>query len=435
MSNTTLPEMRWHRVWAVGFLVSIAVCGLVHVPVVCAGEGVVAGVAHETFVLPPGVPLAGYSRRHGTSSQGLHDPVGARALVVQDADTTAALVSCDLLIVDERLFKAVRDSLSRHGFPVEGVVLLAGTHTHSGPGAYGTRFVEKLSMGHFDDRVFRALVEAITQAILHAYDRRAPTRVVYATAATHGLVRNRMEPDGPLDTELVVSGWYRLTETVPFAVLVNFAAHPTTLGAWNRLLSADYPGVIVRAVEQQWPASTCLFFAGAVGDQAPVASGDGFERADGLGHALATQVLAVLTEGQPVLPGGVQAQQDTVPLPPAQVRVGRVTLPRWLSRRLVDDDATLSIVEVDPMVFIGVPCDLTAALGESVKAAARAIGRHPMIIGFASDYIGYCVPAALYETVQYESIMAFNGPTTGSLVVTTLTQMLQQLSGSSDGAP
>ena len=48
------------------------------------------------------------------------------------------------------------------------------------------------------------------------------------------------------------------------------------------------------------------------------------------------------------------------------------------------------------------------------------------MIGFASDYIGYCVPEALYRQKQYESSMAFNGPKAGEQVVNQLIRMLNQ---------
>ncbi|TPW18662.1 MAG: hypothetical protein FD126_3366, partial [Elusimicrobia bacterium] len=100
-------------------------------------------------------------------------------------------------------------------------------------------------------------------------------------------------------------------------------------------------------------------------------------------------------------------------------------LPRWAGRRLVDDDATLSVVAVGEIAFVGVPCDLDASLGMRLKQAAQAQGRKPLLIGFASDYIGYCVPEALYRAKRYESSMAFNGPRAGELVVERLIQMMR----------
>lgn len=393
-----------------------------------ASAEVRAGVARETFVLPARVPLAGYSRRDGKPSQGLHDPVGVRALVLQDADTTAALVSCDLLIIDEPLVDAVRQRLLARGWPPDGVLILAATHTHSGPGAYGRRFVEKVSMGHFDPAVFDALAEAITTAVVRARDRLVPVRLAYRTARTEGLVVNRMEEGGMVDADVAVCALYETGNSTPLAVLVSFAAHPTTLGAWNRQLSADYPGVVVREIERRLPSTTCLFFAGAVGDQAPRTSGEGFERSERVGLPLAEQVLALLSPRDAEAPAAVVAAQERLPLPPPRVRLTSwLTLPRVLGGVLVDDDATLSLLAVGDVVVFGVPCDLTAELGEALKEAARARQRLPLIAGFANDYIGYCVPARLYHARRYETAMAFNGPKAGELIVQRLDTMLDKV--------
>ncbi len=393
-----------------------------------AADGVRVGIAKAEFVLPQRVPLAGYSRRTGDPSRGIHDPVGVRALVVEDADTTAALVSSDLLIVDERLFEAVRRRLLAEGIPERLVLLLAATHTHSGPGGYGKKFLEKISMGHFDPRVLDALVETISHAILRAYATRSPARMAHGTLMTQGLVVNRADPDGPVDAEVAVVAFYRPERETPEAVLVGFAAHPTTLGSWNAFLSADYPGVVARELERRFPASTCLFVAGAVGDQAPVKAGVGFERAEWIGQVIAREAEELLRALRPAEIQGVQALQERFFLPPARVRLNRrVGLPRWLSRQLVDDDATLSVVTVGETVFFGVPCDLAAALGQGLKASARARGLEPIVVGFASDYIGYCVSEAQYRTGTYEALMAFNGPATGPLLVERLTQMLSQV--------
>ena len=50
-----------------------------------------------------------------------------------------------------------------------------------------------------------------------------------------------------------------------------------------------------------------------------------------------------------------------------------------------------------------------------------------MVIGFACDYIGYCVPESLYREHQYESSMAFNGPKAGEMVTDRLVRMLDEM--------
>lgn len=416
---------------AITVLMGMASWG-VHDDWVCASE-VLAGVARSEFTLPRHVPLAGYSRRKGRPSTGVHDPVGVRALVLEEGETTAALVSCDLLLIDEHLFDAVRSRLAARGLPSRLVLVLTATHTHSGPGAYGTTFFEKISMGHYDPRVFEQLVDRISQTVLEARAQRGPIRIAYGAMPTEGLVKNRVTPDGRVDAELALCALYRPAAAQPLAVLVNFSAHPTTLGAWNRDLSADYPGVIVEEVERRRPGTMCLFVAGSVGDQAPVKSGSGFERAQVIGQPIAQRVLGWLEQAIPEAPGFFDALQARVMLPPARVRLNaRLALPGWASRRLVDDDATLSAVRVGRVMLLGAPCDLTAELGAQLKAAVRAKGMEPVIMGFASDYIGYCVTDASYATAQYEALMAFNGPQAGTLVVDRLIHMMDDSVGAWD---
>ncbi len=397
------------------------------------GEGrIEAGVARATFTVRPGVPLAGYSRRDGAPSSGQHDPVGVRAVVLEDAEQAVAIVSCDLLIIDEHLASAVATRVAQRSPGRPPLLFLAATHTHSGPGAYGRKFLEKLSMGHYEPAVFDALVEHIADTVLRARASRQPVRLAAGREPTTGLVVNRMDPQGPRDAELIICALYPAQEARPFAVLMNFAAHPTTLGASNMQLSADYPGVLVRQLEARWPSATGLFLAGAVGDQAPVKRGEGFERAEWLGGRLAEQATALLERFEPRAPQRLLARQDTLPLPSAAVRLGRwLTLPRWLGRRLVDDDATLSLVVVGDVALHGLPCDVAAPLGQQLKEHARARGLESLAVSFVNDYIGYCIPEPLYRTNAYEASMAFNGPQAGARLVQRSQEMLDQLLGDS----
>lgn len=392
-----------------------------------AAAEVLVGAASETLQLPARVPLAGYSRRKGKPSLGVHDPLRVRALVFDDGRTTAAIVSCELLMIDESLAAAVRRRLAGHGLGHLQTVL-AATHTHSGPGAYGARFLEKLSMGHFDPAVFEEIVTRIVRSIQRAHEAMAPARLAYQRSATEGLVTNRIEAGGLLEQDVRVVAFYHEREP-PVAVLVSFAAHPTTLGAGNRELSGDYPGVLMREVERRLPQTTCLFFAGPVGDQAPIKQGGGFEPAQRLGQALADHVIGLLAHMRPTAPSALAAAHEVMPLPSAALRIGRLTLPRWLGARFVDDDASLSLLAVGDALWLGVPCDITTLLGRRLDEAAAARGFQPTVVGFANDYIGYCVPRELYEQRQYESAMAFNGPLAGEQVVERLIEMMDRLSG------
>jgi hypothetical protein len=397
-----------------------------------------AGAARRELVPPVRVPLAGYSRRHGQLSTGVALTPSVRALVLRDGQTSVAIVSAELLVIDEALHEAVLRRLPKAEAP--DVVLLAATHTHSGPGAYGRRFAEKISMGHYDPMVFDFLADQIAQAILKAGRRLQPVRVSRTIVAAEGLVNNRVAEDGPIDDRLRVLV-FRAADG-PVAVLANFAAHATTLGASNLQMSGDYPGVLARAVEQRHPATVCLFTAGMVGDQAPAKGGDGVDSTEWIGGQLAERVLRAIEVTSETLAdgssaaaasdaadgfdarGGLRAAQRRLRLPAARVRVGGGSMPRWLGRLLVDDDATLTAVAIGDTVLLGAPCDLTYELGRELADALRAGGREPIVVSFANDYVGYCVSESLYGRDEYEARMAFNGPNAGRMIIDALAELI-----------
>ena len=382
------------------------------------------GTAKRSLVPPVKTPLAGFSRRKGALAEGMLDPVYVRALAWRDKDTTVALASCDLLIIDETLYQAVKARVDAAS-PSPIQLIVASTHTHSGPGAYGHKFLEKISMGHFNQQVFDFLAAQISQAVLDAAAQTQPVTVRYGAGETDGLALNRMSTDGPLDAQVRVVRFDSL-QGKPAALLVNFSAHPTTLGAWNMRMSADYPGVLMRELDARYPGALTVFVAGAVGDQGPAKHGDRYQATEWLGKQLARRVEAVQTDPAPSASDEVRAWQRVERLPPANITYKGKSFPGWLARTLVDDDATLSLATIGRVAFIGAPCDLTSELGERLRKRAEADGFRPVIVGFADDYIGYCMPRVLYESGSYEASMAFNGPDTGELLVQWLSAMLDE---------
>ncbi len=399
-------------------------------PVSARADDLQAGAAFTAFQLPRGTPLAGYSRRKGHPSQGTHDPVGVRALALHGAGASVVIASCDLLMIDEELHDAIVQRAQERGLPADFLVLVAATHTHSGPGAYGRHFGEKISMGHFDPEVQAVIINAAAEAIVNAAAKLQPVRASFSSIETQGLAKNRVQDNGLVDNTLRVAAFYPAGESRdPVAVILNFSAHPTSLGASNMLFSADYPGVARQQIESAFPGAVCLFLAGSVGDQAPIKQGNGFETAERIGSALAVAAKQALAQMQPKSTDALYAVRTVQPLGKPRVRINKTALPGWLSRRLVDDDGTLTAIAIGDIVLAGVPCDWSAELGARVHQAAETAGFHSMVVGFADDYIGYCMSPDVYETGAYEAAMAFNGPNTGVQLADALAAMIRSIAG------
>src|ERR1700694_6224947 len=123
-----------------------------------------AGHAAAIITPPIGTYLEGYFPPDDVS-QGVHDDLHARALVLDDGETAVAIVSCDLMGVDRHLVAEARELASkRTGIPAEHIVI-GGTHTPAGP--VGLAF-------QIDEQLLDVTARHIAGAITTAYKSRRP---------------------------------------------------------------------------------------------------------------------------------------------------------------------------------------------------------------------------------------------------------------------
>lgn len=261
---------------------SMALCSLFLLPVAAWGDELRAGTACRDITPPPGFPLWGYSVRHDLPSQGIHDALAARILVLEVGKTRIAIVSLDLGRAPTRQSMAViREQIkSRAGIDL---ALLVASHTHSGP------VVELDNWPTRANSYVGELEKKIVDGIVSASQEIVPARLGVASRQIP-LNRNRHSrlANAQVDDELVV---VRIETAAgkPLAHLVNFAAHATLRDCRDREISADYPGEMRQLVEKQ-TGVPCLFLQGAAGDLTPKPTRE-LPGAAGFGKALADHVL------------------------------------------------------------------------------------------------------------------------------------------------
>ena len=238
-----------------------------------ARAGLRAGLATADITPPVGGRMAGYGERLLVSAR-IHDPLGARALVISDGDEALAIVTLDLAGIDKKTSTTVKTGIKEET-GIEHVMLLS-SHTHSGPEASPAfPSKEKPWITETQHKIVKAVAEA--QAAL------TPVRYgVGKGEVREGHNRRKVHPDGsvtmfwrneareatePVDYELGVIQ-FNTMDGAAFATLVNFTCHPVVLGPKNLEISADYPGVLRTTVEEA-VGGTCLFANGACGDINP----------------------------------------------------------------------------------------------------------------------------------------------------------------------
>ncbi|HZX07864.1 neutral/alkaline non-lysosomal ceramidase N-terminal domain-containing protein, partial [Kribbella sp.] len=212
---------------------------------------VLAGAAVADVTPAVGGAMSGFVARSSPST-GVHDPITVRAVCVDDT----ALVTVDVVGLHEDFCVRVA---ARVSLPTANVRVHA-THTHGGPASMPGRLGDAV-----DQEWLVSLEQACVEVVEEAVRRRRPAHLLSGYGAEVVVARNRRRSDGPVDRSLPVARLVGI-DGRPIAVLASYACHPVVLGADNTLLTADYPGVVRRLVEQHVPGAVALFLTGCAGD-------------------------------------------------------------------------------------------------------------------------------------------------------------------------
>lgn len=366
------------------------------------------------------IPLAGYGRRALLEGNaGVGDPVFAKAVVVANSTLRVAIVSPDLLLVNRRLAEMVLDRV-RLNSPnrwTRQQLYFGATHTHSGPGGFAGSLAESLGLGLYNDEIASSLADAIAQSILKAEQALQPAVLVCQSKQVDGgVIRNRTVAGDPANRWLDVLAFQSTDQSKLLASLVAFSAHATCRPSSDMRISADYAGVLCRAVEAS-TGGPCLFLAGAVGSMGP--ANDVVQRtelADWLGTHLAKDAVELLTQaGQPVGEPALGVVGGWVPLPTPQVKLGEHWRLSPLSAgALLPSQTWVHALRLGDRILVGAPADYSGVLAEELRRL------HPDCVtvatSFNGDYVGYILPDHYYDLPEYETKLCFFGPRFGSQI-------------------
>ena len=218
-----------------------------------------AGLSSGDITPRVGCLLAGYSNRPG-SSTGVHDRLRCRALVLEDEGGRWAIVANDLCYLTAPAVAEIRAAVCRRAGIPRGHILIATTHTHSGP---------QDEPGAWD----RPLAESIGEAVAEACNRLQPALIggAYGTLPGYGI--NRRYLDRPVDPGLAVLRIDDLRGR-PLGLVTNLGLHGVVLGPDNLLISGDWPGAACARLEEALGGGcTCLFLQGGSADVNPLVAG------------------------------------------------------------------------------------------------------------------------------------------------------------------
>lgn len=420
------------------------------------------GLSTVEITPPPGSPMAGFAVRTWPA-EGVHDPLRVRALVVTDntddtddsGGTESALVVADLIHLTPAQATEIRERIEHAtGIPADAVIV-ATTHTHGGP-AVDDRYRLSPSVRAYADTVIGSAV----QSVVAAASSKVPARMLLNVGSEPTVGKNRRRAGGIMDPAVPT---IRIEDEAGqvIGVVCSYACHPVTLGPDNHLITADYPGAVVQALEAVYPGAAAIFLTGCAGQintghaaEASLATNSSnvrtFPEMARLGRAIAGA--AVQASEQSAGPRGVPLASAPVPGPSDQVSAAtiRVAAPRlpvdapdvllasaaqwrealssgqssaeesgryerwadWAERMAAaaphDEHLSLDVTALrwGSICLVGLPGEPFVEFGLEIKERASAA---VIVVGYAQGCPGYVPHRSAYDEGGYEVLHAHRG--------------------------
>jgi putative sterol carrier protein len=380
-----------------------------------------AGAA-RVKITPDKLPyLAGYSANR--RAEEVHDDVYASAVVIQAGDTKMAIVSCDLIGLLHPAVQEIRRKVT--SVPAENIVI-AATHTHSGPDSIGLWGQPEQGVSGVDKEWYAQMKQKVADAIEEAAKNLQPAvlRVASAEGVT-GVSRNVRVAE-ILDTSIAVLQLRTANDNKTIATVVNYAVHPELMNI--RSLTSDIVHYMRQTIEGA-EGGIALFLNGAQGGMVTVDSpGNDWKECERVGNALGQAALNALKNATTLREAPLAIQRAEVTIPLENEKFKQAAQAGIFSEPVLQTDAvTTEVMHVTlgPVEMVTIPGEALPNIGFQLKRHMK--GNPKLVIGLANDELGYILTEADYglQLYSYETSMSI-GEKAGRVVTDNLLAMAQQ---------
>lgn len=374
-----------------------------------------AGWSKREIEIRPGHSMAGYIARNGASA-GTLDPLFVRALAFKQAGLSAGIIVADLLLISNRWAENLRTHLARVLSTRKEHIVVAATHTHSGPqvDTFPFDFNSVRDRRSFERSLMRHIGQSMEEALGQAAQSREPVEVATAHIPVRGVATDRNNPKRSKTQRFFL---VRFEGARSAAVLGVYGCHSTVLGPENRLLSGDLHGGIARCLEKS--VSVAVMAAGAaanistrftrrhqtphevaslaakVARQAAMAR---FQPLHDAGLAIGEQMACLHVSRFAKIPATKLRNAGRLGVVRAEAMVVRERLARAPEFAAGSITAPLTVLRIGTLSLAALPFEIYSDTGEFLWRRARVI---PLC--YANGYWGY-IPSRAAGSEDYEAI-------------------------------
>ncbi len=396
-----------------GICCAIVLSGLLATATYAADKGSLRAGASKIDITPAanaGLQMSGYSNRTA-GSQGIHDPLNVRAIVMDDGSAQAAIISCEIIGLSHSFWEKITERIAREAGILRENVLLASVHTHAAP---STGVYERGQLSPDQAAYITRLENAIVESVRQAQAQLQPAKIGFGTGSAKVNMNRRARngeggwmlgdnPDGVSDKTVAV---IRLDTASgePFAVFSNYGVHGTVMGTSNLQISSDLPGAVSRFVERYYGGKVIApWTSGTAGDQDPIYRvGTDFQNVAALGSILGEEIARVADGIKTTSRAHIHGAQQVVSCP------GKRTVQApGPGREYKFEDSNpvsirLSLLVINDIAIAGVSGEVFTNIGLRLKKESPF--NRTMMITHCNGSSGYIPDDAAYDQVSYEIV-------------------------------
>jgi hypothetical protein len=442
-------------------------------------KGLRIGAAEIDITPPIGYRMAGYFDER--LSGGVHDPLKAKAIVIDQDGTQIAMVFCDLVGVSLNVTTNARAQASQKtGIPYASIVIGA-THSHTGPlfddvrrhyfheaavAKYGKDPKEKV---YYPALLTNRLVKVIAKAQSNlrpaeldagigkeehiSFNRRYWMKDGKVRFNPGILNTNIVKPAGPIDPDIGLLLARELRSGKVFAGLTVFAMHCDTVGGTN--YSADYPFYLQETLRAGFGKQfISAFGAGTCGDINHIdvsnnAPFKGQAMAEHLGTTLGKDVLAAHWDLKELRTLSLATRSVTLDVPlkeltpeargDAEAKISKIGDPKtdFMVKVVAVRDLDLArrgpTCPMEVQVFrlssdtavVCLPCEIFVELGLAIKKSSPF--KNTIVISICNDRPSYVPTKKAFTEGSYEITNARVKPGAGEMMVDAGVKLLNEV--------
>ena len=390
------------------------------------------GLAQADVTPQESIRMGGYGARL-TPSQGVYDPLMAKAMAIQwPGGEPAVIITTDLISFDAAYAEVVCEEIRKRTGLQRRQVLINSSHTHSGP-IFGIRYPQYYGLAgeqlaaatRYSEMLQQRMVEIVSAALADLKPARlscgmgaAPFAMNRRKYTPRGVI-NAPYPRGYVDRSVPV-----LRVEAPDgrlrAVIFGYACHNTTLIGDNLMISSDYAGFAQRYVERAFPGTQAMFLMGCGADANPYPRGR-YDLAHQHGETLGAEVCRVLGEKLDPVRGPLRIAFDhaDMPLEPQPTREQLEDLRKQGAYyaqmadkigQLIASGKPWATHYRTPIAVWQFGGDLTLVrlsgevVGDYIRLIEKEIGPLGLwIAAYCADYFGYLPSARVHNEGGYEA--------------------------------